>query len=155
MTLEINENNELVFKKNLFDFIQNLPEEEIEKVVSAVTWDKILESAIDRLAGDGDWWSSKDDEYRLDFISRVENRLMASSDWGILSDLKHMAKEVSKHKNLYRAMWSDLKHYEFFRKWLKENGFTESYPGTTFNDTEDFRVYCASQFTKMRKEHKR
>lgn len=112
---------------DIYETINKMSDEEKQEIVSAVTWDRVLRQAVDRLVGESRDWAGDDNLLTLEVLSKMEQHLLSGYKWSCLGELDRLAKNITSHEHIYWKMYHDPTYGEYFRKWLRENSIESNF----------------------------
>src|ERR1700742_867247 len=120
------------------DYLEQLSEEETHDFLTSIGMDKkITHIVMDRLTGD-DYknWMGDDWERRLAILAKMQDKLESEIDWNLVNKLKidQFIKDARSHEPLYRKMFHDPLHKDFFRAWLERNNIESNYTTHTADE---------------------
>lgn len=135
ITLSIGEKNFELRSESLYlsldvsTILDSLTEEDRMRLAEHLCWGEIMKEAVNRLVDDSPNWRSDDQKIRLDFLLRVETRLLSGYKWDILRDLNTLAKNLTSHRDIYWLMVHDEneERNRIFRDFFREKGIESNY----------------------------
>ena len=117
------DDNGLHVEVKLYQIFEQLSPEERGQCAEAITWQAIMDEAINRLLGESQSWSSNDRLLNLRVLTEVERRFLRF-DYSVLYNLLQLSKDMATHEHIY---WKLVNDTEWGRRWLSENGIESNY----------------------------
>lgn len=125
-------------------FCGNLSDEERSLVADCITWDVIMDKAVERLiegmSAEGSW-DEYDMEHRLRILSAIEDQLLSGYKWSILASLRVLSRRLIEHKELYWKLRHDRIYGDLgnrlFTTWLEREGLSDN----CSEDVPDHRAF--------------
>jgi len=133
---------------DIYERIQELTKDERRELAEALTWNEIMEEAARRMMGESEWSGGNEDTIALDFLCKMEDRLLSGYIWSWLKGLNDLSKEMVVHEHLYWKMRHDPIHASFFYEWLKANDIESQYT-SEFKEHKELVEFVENTLTKF------
>lgn len=124
----------LTVEIDLRRFCGQLSDEERSLVADCITWDAIMDKAVERLTEGMSAEGSCDDEdteHRLQILSAMEDQLLSGYAWSLLANLRILSRKLIEHKDLYWKLRHDRIYGDLgnrlFTRWLEHEDISVNY----------------------------
>lgn len=144
--------DEVTVEVDLRRFFGSLSDEERSLVADCITWDAIMDKAVERLtkgmSAEGSWHDD-DREHRLQILSSMEDQLLSGYAWSLLASLRILSRKLIEHKDLYWKLRHDQTYGDLgnrlFTTWLERQGISINYS----EDVPDHQAFMQMVESKL------